>query len=75
MRQSYSVDACSASWTMSIVPTAYTCLAVSERAYILWKDTYSPLEGLEDEMAAVDVCHPALAEHERVPDGLDVFSC
>ena len=58
---------------MSIVPMAYTCLLVSEQFYMLWKDTYSPFEVLEDEMAAVDTCHPALAEHEPVTDGLDVF--
>ena len=52
---------------------AYTCLLVSEQFYMLWEDTYSPLEVLEDEMAAVDTCHPALAEHEHVTDGLDVF--
>ena len=58
---------------MSIVPMAYTCLLVSEQFYMLWKDTYSPFEVLEDEMAVVDTCHPALAEHEHVTDGLDVF--
>ena len=40
---------------------------------MLWEDTYSPLKVLEDEMAAVDTCHPALAEYEHVTDGLDVF--
>ena len=42
---------------------------------LVWSDTHSPFEGLEDEMAAVNACHPALAEHERVTDRLDVIWC
>jgi hypothetical protein len=58
-----------------MVPMAYSCLLVSEPSYIVWSDTHSAFEGPEDEMAAVDACHPALAEHERVTDRLDVFWC
>ena len=42
---------------------------------LVWSDTHSPFEGFEDEMAAVNACHPALAEHERVTDRLDVIWC
>ena len=73
MRQSYSVEARRASWTMSTVPMAYICSLVSERLYVFWNGAYSPFEVLEDEMAAVNACHPALAEHERVADRLEVF--
>ena len=42
---------------------------------LVWSDTYSPFERLKDEVAAVDACHPALAEHERVTDRLDIIWC
>jgi len=56
-----------------MVPMANTCLLVSGPFYIVWSDTHSPFEVFEDEMAAVDACHPALAKHERITDCLDVF--
>ena len=42
---------------------------------LVWSDTYSPFEGLKDEVAAVKACHPALAEHERIADRLDIIWC
>jgi len=58
---------------MSMVPIAYICRLVSKPNYVLWHDTYPPFKRLEGEMAAVDACHPALAEHEGVANRLDVF--
>jgi len=56
-----------------MVPMAYTCLLVSEPFYIPWSNTHSPFKVLKDEMAAIDACHPAFAEHKRVTDRLDVI--
>jgi hypothetical protein len=75
MRQSYALDARSASLTMSRVPIAYTWLSVSESRFGFWNGTHSALKGLEDEMAAVKSCHPALAEYECVAGRLDIFWC
>ncbi len=60
---------------MSIVPTAYTCWWVNADIWIILQSTHSAFEGLEDEMAAVDACHPALAEHDCVAGRLHVFWC
>jgi len=42
---------------------------------VRWNDTHSSFKRLEDDMAAVDARHPALAEHERVANRQDVFWC